>query len=74
MVIGVIQVAHGGSVVLTNKGASVGHLGFIQIISSAVIKIDMKEVMPAWAERKAMYRALKVTEEVSLGISCFSGR
>lgn len=74
VVIDAIKVEHSVSVVPANTGTIAGHLRCMQIVKPAVIQRAIEKVMPIWAERRAIYRAMKTTEEVSLGFSYCSGR
>ncbi|KZP20144.1 hypothetical protein FIBSPDRAFT_861933 [Athelia psychrophila] len=63
VVIDAIKVEHSVSVVPANTGTIAGHLRCMQIVKPAVIQRAIEKVMPIWAERRAIYRAMKTTEE-----------
>lgn len=72
IIIRAIEVAHGGQVAFMNTGASAGHLGVLPVLNSVDMERDLQKVVPAWAAQKAIYRAKKTTQEVSLGLFTLS--
>ncbi|KZP21787.1 hypothetical protein FIBSPDRAFT_860176 [Athelia psychrophila] len=63
IIIGAIEIVHGAVVKTDSTGTNAGHLHVFRIVGPSDMRRDMPDVVPAWEKQRAVYRAMKTTEE-----------